>query len=180
MHRTRAFATLALLLAAITTDAQTSRNFFNELYSSHGLDCMADQYVCFDDSPELQTFFIFAESTVLRQFLVDNGGFARLSKPQQSDLNKGFLILRGYDKGVALSGEDFLEKDGNTWVTDIVRVQTANTPIRTPFNIAWETLRYKRSVEVLNRSSSLQGEYSRYGRCEKIVSRLQPFSSPVR
>jgi hypothetical protein len=158
-------ATLALLLVG-TARAQSARDYFNELYNAGGLDHMADQYVCFDSSPELQTFFIFAKSDVLKQFLMDNGAFAKLPKSQQAGLNKGFLIVRGYDKGVALSTEQTYDKDGNTWVTERFDVQKA--PMRMRLGITWETLRYKRAVEILNADSTMKSEVPRYGRCEVI------------
>lgn len=100
MNIYRIVATAALALPLVRTGkAQSARDYFNELYKAGGLDRMADEYVCFDNSPELQTFFIFAKSDVLKQFLMDNGGFAKLPKSQQSVFSKGFLIVRGYHKG---------------------------------------------------------------------------------
>ena len=166
LYRIATTAALALLLVPTGT-AQSARDYFNELYKAGGLDRMADAYVCFDDSPELQTFFIFGKSDPLKKFLMDTGGFAKLSKNQQSVFNKGFLIVRGYDKGVALSNEEAYSKDGDTWVSDTFDVQ--KTPMRMRLGITWETLRYKRAVEILNADSTLKSEYPRYGRARRFL-----------
>jgi hypothetical protein len=42
------------------------------------------------------------------------------------------------------------------------------TPARLRFNISWETMRYKRSVEVLNSDDTINGVVSAYGRCERV------------
>jgi hypothetical protein len=159
------------LLLARAVGAQTAREYFNELYKAGGLDRMADEYVCFDESAELQTFFIYAESEVLKEFLMANGGFAKLAKSQQAELNKGFLIVRGYDKGVAVGEEQTYAKDRNTWVTDEFYV--GKTPMRMRITITPETQRYKRTVEILNANSQLQSESARYGRCEAIPDTVQ-------
>ena len=154
------------LLAARAGEAQTARDYFNELYNAGGLDRMADEYVCFDDSPELQTFFIYADSEVMKEFLTQNGEYTKLSKNQQADLNKGFLVVRGYDKGVAVGDETIYSKDGSSWVTDKFYVN--KTLMRMRFSITPETLRYKRTIEALNANSKLQSEVARYGRCEPV------------
>lgn len=42
--------------------------------------------------------------------------------------------------------------------------------MRMRFAITWETLRYKRAMEVLNANSTLKNQYLRYGRCEAVPS----------
>lgn len=158
-------AALGFLLAR-AGDAQSARDYFNELYKAGGLDRMADEYVCFDESPELQTFFIYSSSEVLKEFFIQNGAFSKLPKGQQAELNKGFLVVRQYDKGIALGDKTSYSKDGSSWVTEIVYAQ--KTPMRMRLTIAPETLRYKRTVEILNANSELQSEIARYGRCELI------------
>jgi hypothetical protein len=132
---------------------------------------MADEYVCFDDSPNLQTYFIYADSEVLKEFLEAKGGFAKLTKNQQAELNKGFLGVRGCDKGVALREEQTYTKDGNRWVTDKFYVNWAQMRMRivmTP-----ETLRNKRTLEILNANPEHQSESARYGRCGAVADTLQ-------
>jgi hypothetical protein len=158
---------LACLLCALPSLGQTAaRDYYTELYKAGGLDRMADEYVCFDDSKDLDTFFIFGKSETLKQFLIDQGGFAKLSPKNKKILNDGYLNVRGYDKGVALSSEEMYYKDGDTWSTEKGVVQ--GWPMRVRLSISFETLRYKKTVEILNPNGSLKSEVSRYGRCESV------------
>jgi len=148
--------------------AQTAQDYFHELYKAGGLDRMADQYVCFDDSPELQTFFIYAESRLLKDYLIATGEFAKLPKSQQQTLNKEFLIVRTYYKGVPHPDELFYSRDGNTWATDPFTVHAEKGKMRLRLNITPETQRFQRKVEVLNSEMKVTYETSGYGRCEAI------------
>lgn len=159
---------IAMLFLTSTGMAQSARSYFEELYKAGGLDRMADEYVCFDDDPSLQTFFIFATSQTLREFLNQTGEFAKMPKAQQDELNRGFVVLRGYDKGVPLPQEDTYSRDGSSWVEKGVIIDKA--PARIRFTIIWETMRYKRSIELLNSNSTLRSEYARYGHCERTPS----------
>lgn len=173
MRRALALVTVVCGLWTHLVDAQTARDYFNELYKAGGLDRMADEYVCFDDSKELQTFFIVAKSDVLKDFLVSNGQFAKLPKAHQAQLNKGFLILRGYDKGVAVGEEETYSKEGDTWLSDVFPIGSQRTPMRIRVSVTWETLRYKRSVEILDAQHELQSQVARYGKCEEISPGVQ-------
>jgi hypothetical protein len=147
--------------------AQTARNYYDELYNAGGLDRMADGYVCFDDRPDLQTFFIFGESKTLKDFLIENRDFEKLPPREKAQFNRGFLNIRGYDKGVVVGDEQFFNKDGESWVTDGFFISKGN-PARMRLTIAWETLRYKKSVEILNGDFTLKSQISTYGRCEHV------------
>ena len=160
-------AILAAFVLVGSCSAQTARAYYDELYAAAGLDRMADRYVCFDERVELLTFFIFAENKYLREYMIANGTINKLSKAQQAEIKKDFLIFRGYDKGVPLAAEDFLNPDGSSWVSEKFMLDK-KTPARLRFNISWDTLRYKRTVEVLNTDETLQGEVSTYGRCELV------------
>jgi hypothetical protein len=98
--------------------AQSARQYYDELYKAGGLDRMADAYVCFDDDGKLDTFFIFAESKLLREVMIADGTFTKLKKGYQEKLKQDFLIVRGYDKGVTIGEEDFYEKEGGSWVDE--------------------------------------------------------------
>jgi hypothetical protein len=97
--------------------------FENEIYlvsmKSHatagGLDRTADRYVCFYEKAELKTFFLFAENKYLREYMIANGTFETLSKEQQEEMKKDFLIFRGFDQGVPAASEDYLYVDGTSW-----------------------------------------------------------------
>lgn len=167
------------LLLSVACLGQSARQYYNELYKAGGLDRMADEYVCFDDDSRLETFFIFGESKTIREFLIADGSFDKMSKEFQKKLKEDFLILRGYDKGVAIGGEDFYDHDGSSWVGDkFVLSKQPKTFGRMRFNVTWETLRYKRSVEVLNPDMSLSGQYARYGKCEQVSPQIRQHGNP--
>jgi len=159
-----AYVFAGLFMVASWAPAQTARQYYEELYKAGGLDRMADQYVCFDESPDFQNFFIFAKSDTYQQFFEDN--HVKLPKGQAAALKKGFLVVRGYSKGTQLSSEEFYDKDGDSWVVS-ARIQ--NTPIRERLSITWATLRYRRSVEILSPSGALRSTVDRYGKCEVIA-----------
>ena len=168
---------VALLFGSSSTFAQSSSDYFNEIYKAGGLDRMADSYVCFDDDPKLDTFFIVAKSETLKQFLISTGDFQKMPKAQQAELNRGFLITRGYDKGVPLSREETYEKDGISWATEPGIV--SGTRMRMRLSIEWTTLRYKRELEFLNPNSTLKSvPISRYGRCEEVPPDVQQKGNP--
>src|SRR5258706_10022222 len=103
--------------------AQTAREFYNELYAVGGLDQIISEHVCFDEQPELQTFFIFTNSKRIRE--------------------------------VMLSDKFMIEK----------------TPARIRFNITLETMRYKRSVELLNPDGTIRSVIAPVRALQKSLSR---------
>lgn len=155
----KSFAMIAVLLLTSTGAAQSARSYFGELYKAGGLDRTADEYVCFDDDPSIQAFFVFTTSKTLREFFIAKGEFAKLPKAQRNELNKGFLVLRGYHKGVPQPHEETFSPDGNSWIEKGV---IEKVPITIRFTINWETMRYKRSIEETLRSAS-----AGYDRCER-------------
>jgi hypothetical protein len=163
---------VALLFLTGTGFSQTARSYYDELYQAGGLDRMADRYVCFDDDTANQNFFIFSKSDTIKQFLENQGAYAKLPAKEKQELIKGFLAMRGYAKGVPLSGEDIYTKDGEAWITEVEHLNR-QTPLRMRFEISWQTLRYKRSVEILKSDSTLQSTVARYGRCELVPSTVQ-------
>ena len=88
----RTIAVVVILSAACF--AQNARQFYNELYKAGGLDRMAAVYVCFDDDEKFQTFFIFGESKTMREMMMLDGTFAKLSNEFQKRLKQDFLIVR--------------------------------------------------------------------------------------
>ena len=161
------WAALAAILASGSCFAQTARDYYNEIYAAGGLDRVAARYVCFNENPGVTAFLVFTESKYLREHMISNGQFARLSKAEQAALKKEFLIFRGYDKGVPWATEEFLNPDGASWVGE-KSMLGGRTLARVRFSISWETMRYKRSVEVLNSDETINGEASGYGRCERV------------
>ncbi|MGA2375339.1 MAG: hypothetical protein ABSF72_07450 [Candidatus Sulfotelmatobacter sp.] len=164
---------IGLLLTA-SCFGQGARQYYKEIYDAGGLDNMADGYVCFDDDHKLETFFIFGESKTIREFMIADGTFSKMSPDLQRKLKKDFLIVRGYDKGVPIGEEDFYDRDGSSWVgEEFVLSKEPKTFGRMRFNITWETLRYKRSVEVLKPDESFSGQYARYGKCEQVSPEIR-------
>ena len=166
----RILLALGLLLLMPQSQLQTARDYYNEIYKVGGLDNFADGEVCFDDDPKLDTFFIFGQSKHMREFMQLDGTFAKLSKPMQAKLKKDFLIVRGYNKGIAFDNNDFYDKDGASWLDEatgfIDKAKTRQMRIRLTIN--WETLRYKRSVEILDQDSKFLSEVAHFGRCEDV------------
>lgn len=167
----RTLLALGLVFLIPQTQPQTARDYYNEIYKAGGLDNFADGEVCFDKDPALDTFFIFGQSKHMREFMQSDGTFAKLPKAMQDELKKDFLIARGYNKGIAFDNEDFYDKDGASWVIkDAVPLpsDTEGRQLRIRLTVNWETLRYKRSVEILDRNSKYLSETARFGRCEDV------------
>ena len=148
--------------------AQSARDYFKDLYKAGGLDKTADEYVCFDDRPDLRGFFIYADYSTLKQRMTDDGKLAKLSQHQQRMVSNGFLIVREYDRGVPHAEEDVYYRDGDTWATDPFTVHSLKTPMRMRLTIAQGTLRYQRKVEILNSASKVTDEVVAFGRCEQV------------
>jgi hypothetical protein len=165
-------ALLATIFVASSCFAQTTRDYYNEIYGAGGLDRMAARYVCFNEEPDVKAFLIFTENKYLREYMISNGTFDKLSKAEQTELKKEFLIFRGYDKGVPWATEEFLNRDGASWVSDKFMLDK-KTPARVRFSISWETMRYKRSVEVLNSDDTINRIVPAYGRCERVSQMVQ-------
>jgi hypothetical protein len=162
---------LFLLSVPMPADGQTmtARDYYNELQDAKGLDGFADQYVCFDNDPNSDSFFIFAQSSILRDFLKINGGWNQLSKDEQALLNNDWLILRNYTKGVATAaGRRTLGKLGDNWVEEPYKIPSGGS-MRYRFAINWQTLRYSAGIDS---RTSAGGAYlpvkEHYGRCEKV------------
>lgn len=168
----KAIVTITILFFASLASAQTAHDYYKELYGAGGLDRMADGYVCFDDQPDKQIFFVFAESRLLRQFLIEDGTFQKLPKDEQTTLKQDYLVVRFYDKGIAQPHEEFLNKDGSSWVSEKL-MPLKNHPMKVRFTLQWQTMRYKRSVEILNSDSKYQSEISTYGHCEEVPAGIR-------
>jgi hypothetical protein len=150
----------------------TARDYYEEIYASGGLDEMAGGHACFQDDPKVNSFFILRESKNLRDSMLANGTFGKLPKATQELMKKDLLMVRGYAEGIPWKGEEFLEKDEESWISD-QRMLDDRTPIRIRFNINWQTLRYKYAVEVLNMDSTYRNEVASFGICEEVPSEVQ-------
>jgi hypothetical protein len=150
-----------------------ARDYYKELYAAGGLDRTADGYVCFFDDQKIDNFFIFSEGKHFREYMMANGTWDKLPKEVQAALKNDYLKFRGYTKGVPLNSGDLYTKDEDSWVSDEhVMDKDKGVNFKMRFTINWQTLRFKRSVEVLNSDSSYRGELPLFGRCEKIPSTI--------
>jgi hypothetical protein len=160
---------LAFLLPLRAQDRAglTARDYYNELHATGGLEHAEGTHVCFQDDPTVDSFFVLKESKNLRDYMLADGTFSKLSKATQEYMKKDFLMVRGYAKGIPWRGEEYLEKDEESWISD-QRMLDERTPIRIRFTINWQTLRYKYAVEILNMDSSFRAETASFGHCEEI------------
>jgi hypothetical protein len=168
---TLAIGVLLFLIVQMPANGQTltARDYYNELHDAGGLDSFADQYVCFDNDLNNDSFFIFARSSILRDFLKGNGGWNQLTKDQQALLSNNWLILRNYTKGVATAaGRRYLNEVGDSWIEEPYKIPSGGS-MRFRFAMNWQTLRYSAGVDS---RTSAGGAYlpvkEHYGRCEKV------------
>src|SRR5271169_105244 len=105
-------------LRAQNRTSLTARDYYKELLASRGLNHMAGDHACFQDDPEFDSFFILGESKKLRDSMLANDTFSTLPEATQGLMKKDFLMVRGYAKGIPWRGEEFLEKDEESWISD--------------------------------------------------------------
>jgi hypothetical protein len=172
----RVLALLMLLLMPQTT-LRTAREYYDELYKAGGLDRFADGEVCFDEDTTSQNFFIFGQSKHMREFMKADGTFEKLPKKMQVQLEKDFLIIRGYAKGIPFKDEEYYEKDGSTWLSPVYDFDAKNS-MRIRFTINWQTLRYKRAVEMLDHDLHYKSEVAKFGKCEDVPPGVRQTADP--
>jgi hypothetical protein len=160
----RPFITIAILCLSGACMAQTARTYFDELYAAHGLDSRADDYVCFADDQSNPNFFTFLRSDHLT---IQQRDLAKTSPQVQAQFRKGFLLVRGYAKGVVLGGEDVYLKDGESWTGEKGKIGHAGF-VQVALTINWNTLRYRRTVKEFGPDGTYRTEVAQYGKCENV------------
>ncbi len=169
---------IILLLVLFSQAApRTAREYFDELYKAGGLDRFADGNVCFDEDAANENFFIFGQSKYIRETMKSDGTFEKMPKKIQVQINKDFLIVRGYAKGIPFKDENYYDKDGSTWLSPVYGLDTKNS-MRIRLTINWQTLRYKRAVEVLDHDLHYKSEIAHFGKCEDVPSGVRQFGEP--
>ncbi|HKV93886.1 MAG TPA: hypothetical protein VJW20_15170 [Candidatus Angelobacter sp.] len=143
----------------------TAMDYYNEIYKAGGLDRMAAGYTCFPDE-DTGKFFIFSQSEVVRQFLIDAGEYKKLPKNQRAQLDKGFIYLRTYFKGIPRPPL-YINKDGESYLFQS-DMKDKGGVIRIRYTFNWTTLRYEETVNVYVNGVSPSSERSGYGRCELV------------
>ena len=158
---------LTMLILCGMAFATTSREYYNEIYKAGGLDRMASGYSCFPDE-DTGKFFIFSQSEIFRQFLMDEGEYKNLSRAQKAQLDKGFIYLRAYYKGIPREPL-YLDKDGESYLYEGPLKQENGTKLRLRYTFNWATLRYEEAVGFYRRGILVQStEHRGYGRCELV------------
>ena len=166
------FLSFLIPLHAQNDAGLTARDYFNELIAAGRLTDMTKSHACFQDDPKAESFFLIGESKYLRDSLLANGTFNKLPKATQDLMKRDFLVVRGYPKGIPWQGQQFLDRDKQSWVSD-PRMLDEDTPIRIRLNVNWQTLRYKYAVELLNMDLTYRSESASFGRCEALPSEAQ-------
>lgn len=174
MHHLKIFATIALLAALISpclaeTFGSTAQDYYNEIYKAGGLDHMAADYACFPDE-DTGNFFIFTRSEPLRQFLIDEGEYKKYSKKQQAKLDKGFIYLRTYYKGIPRA-PIYIDKEGESYLFEGNMVEDKHVDFKIRYSFNWTTLRYEETVFDVHQKGVAHPSsktFSVYGRCELV------------
>jgi hypothetical protein len=166
-----------LLFSVLPLHAQnlaglTARDYYKKLSAAGGTNNMAGGHACFQDDQKASSFFILRESKNLRDSKLADGGLSKLPQAAQDLTKKDFVMVRGYAEGIPWSGEELLEKDEGSWISDL-RMLDERTPIRIRFDINWETLRYKYAVELLDMDLTYRSEAASFGSCEEIPADKQ-------
>jgi hypothetical protein len=173
----RALLIIVLALFAVQTAPLTARDYYNELYKAGGLDRFADGEVCFDEDASSENFFIFGQSKYIRESMKADGTFEKLTKKMRIQLDKDFLILRGYAKGIPFKDEEYFDKDGSTWLSPVYDLDPRNS-MRIRLTINWQTLRYKRAVEMLDHDLHYKKEVAKFGKCEDVSPSIRQTAGP--
>ena len=135
---------LVVTFAAMTAAGQTAHDYYNDLVKKGGLEGFTNEFVCFKDD-QSDTFFTFSKSEDLKRDMKDSGQFPDSVTKR---FNGHFLLMLGYNKGIAQRSPEVLDKDPDSVsdsYTDDLLVHKQR--IRLRFTINWKTLRFKRSIE---------------------------------
>jgi hypothetical protein len=109
--------------------------------------------------------------------MLADGTFNKLPKDMEARMKKDFLIVRGYARGIPFDHEDFYDKDGGSWVTDVYDLDARNS-IRIRLTINWSTMRYKRAFEMLDHQLHYKSELAKFGKCEDVSPNIRQTASP--
>ncbi len=158
--------------ACALSQGTQARAYYDELYKVGGLDRLAGQYVCFDENPDNHNFFIFATSDALKAAFIEHKQYDGLPPGARAMFRKGFVYVRGYNKGVPLgNGDDQYIKDGESWLSDPFRFDKVTTG-RMRLRVSFDTLRYRRAVEVTKDHATHEAATS-FGKCEPISAAVE-------
>ena len=158
----------------------TARDYYKELYDAGGLDRIASEYACFKDDTHHDTFFIFGQSTTLRERMISAGTFNPSYKVPKDAPKEDFLIVRGYEKGIPWTEDMFFTKQGGLWTSEKMQTMPlgdARRSVAIGILINWQTLRYRWGVWVVDKGQR-HAAGGNFGRCEKIPVGVQQKGEP--
>ena len=95
----------------------------------------------------------------------------------KSPSKNDYLIIRGYNKGIAFKDEKFYDKEANSWISDVYDFDARNS-MRIRLSINWQTLRYKRAVEMLDHQLHYKSAVARFGKCEDVSTKVNQIAGP--
>lgn len=120
--------------------------------------------MCFAEDQSNPNFFTFLRSD---QLIVQPRDLAKMSPAVRAQFEKGFLLVRGYAKGVALGGEDAYLKERDSWTGEKEKIGRSGF-VQVKLTINWNTLRYRKSVNQFGPDGVYRDEVSQYGKCEHV------------
>lgn len=136
-----AIGTICLFLGS-AAQAQTPRQYFEELKAVNGFNHYSDEYVCFESDAAMVQFYVVSKvsSTIQRMKKNNNLSGARLGEGFKNDLS-----VQIYYKGV-LSDTDFYNPVGTEGIVYSALVGKPSAHIGQVFSFNWSTGRYRRTV----------------------------------
>jgi hypothetical protein len=132
---------------------------------------MSAAYVCFSDDSDADYLFLIAQSKWWREAMIERGIFQQLSRVDQVEMKKDFLIVRPYFKGVPQPEREFLDRDGDSYVSDTFQFDKKSAKLR--MTVVWDTLRFKRVVEAVRTDGARIPYAELFGRCEPVSPTVQ-------
>lgn len=152
----------ASLVLSNIVNAQTARDYFNELKTAKALNRYADEYVCFADD-NVPSFSVIARVSDVIEHMKNAGDDAGVKVMMQS---KNGLFVQGYYKGVK-SGEGQVFEPSGTEGSDYVLEFRKPFHGKATYSVNWVTGRYRYEIYNLTHSSYVASN-ERSGKCELI------------
>ena len=162
----KSFRFLFLFLAvALSTPAQTARDYFKELKAANSFNHYKDEYVCFPDD-DIPSFTIIAKGGDVIDMMKKNGetGLKMMLPAKDS------LFVKTYYKGVG--SEDYLYEPVKKEIADDVNKAYSiefkgPMPGKMVYSINWATGRYLLRVFMFQKSRTIPAKEGG-GKCELI------------
>ncbi|MGB9435425.1 MAG: hypothetical protein WBQ89_24470 [Candidatus Acidiferrum sp.] len=156
----RSIILLSFLCLANVVQAQTARDYFNELKAANAFNRYSDEYVCFRDD-DIPSFVVIAKGNTIIEHMKKAG----VTPTKEIVEAKDDIFLQSYHKGVANSeGELYshVPKTESDYEIEFMK------PLHGPsvYSINWLTGRYRYFLYALESKTLPMLESS--GKCERI------------